>query len=482
MGGKVVTTDSTNSGTAALTYRYIFIFCLWCVLSACQPDTDNNPANPRSNGHGQSGKTLLERIRQRKKIIIATRNAPTTYYDIHDEPAGIEYEMTQAYAQHLGVNVEYLVKDSLLEIFAAIQNGDADLAAAGLTRTAARQERFLFGPAYQQVQQQLVCRRGGKHPDSLAELQDVNIVIPAATSYAEQLQQLQKQYSTLQWRVQDDVETEALLEEVWQKKIDCTVADSNIVAINRRYYPELSVRFNITEPEDLAWALHPDAYELQKSLQSWFAKFAQTGKQDALLERYYGYIDLFDYVDTRAFNRRVKKVLPKYQAIFIRAAQQQQLDWRLLAAQAYQESHWRPRAKSPTGVRGIMMLTLTTAKELGVKSRLDPRQSIHGGARYLRQLLKRVPDEISEHDRAWFALAAYNVGMGHMHDARRLAERLGKDPNQWHSLAEVLPLLSQKKYYRTLKYGYARGREPVNYVNRIRDYYDILQQTLPGSK
>mgnify|MGYP002624872028 FL=1 len=183
-------------------------------------------------------------------------------------------------------------------------------------------------------------------------------------------------------------------------------------------------------------------------------------------------------MDTRRFIRRINTVLPKYKDQFKAAARKYDLDWMLLAAQAYQESHWRTNARSPTGVRGIMMLTMNTARELNVKSRLDPVQSIHGGARYFKQLHDRIPEEVQEPDRTWFALAAYNVGMGHIYDARALAQRLGNDPNTWVGLSEVLPLLSQKKYYRTLKHGYARGREPVIYVQRIRDYHDILHQRL----
>ena len=124
----------------------------------------------------------------------------------------------------------------------------------------------------------------------------------------------------------------------------------------------------------------------------------------------------------------------------------------------------------------MMMLTLNTARELGVANRLDPQESIDGGAKYLDQMRQRLPDDVQEPDRTWFALAAYNVGMGHLQDARELAVRLEKNPNSWADLKEVLPLLSKKKYYTTLKYGYARGSEPVTYVTRIRNFEDILIQ------
>ena len=144
----------------------------------------------------------------------------------------------------------------------------------------------------------------------------------------------------------------------------------------------------------------------------------------------------------------------------------------------YQESHWNPKAVSPTGVRGIMMLTLETAGHLGIKNRLDPYSSIYGGAKYLAQIRKRFGDELKEPDRTWFAMAAYNVGYYHVEDARKIAVQLNKDPNKWIDLKTTLPLLSRKKWYKKTRFGYARGWEPVKYVENIRRYYDLLNYHL----
>ena len=204
----------------------------------------------------------------------------------------------------------------------------------------------------------------------------------------------------------------------------------------------------------------------------------KNGELAELKDKYYGYIEVFDYVDTRALTRRIKRLLPKFRPMFEEAEQRHGIDWTLLAAQSYQESHWNPRAKSPTGVRGIMMLTLTTAKEMGIKSRLNAKDNIMGGAKYLSKMQKRLPKSITGHDRERMALAAYNVGFGHLRDAFVLAKRLEKNPDLWSDVSTVMPLLGQKKYYRTLKHGYARGWEPVRYVKRIRDYQDIIVQNL----
>jgi membrane-bound lytic murein transglycosylase F len=205
-----------------------------------------------------------------------------------------------------------------------------------------------------------------------------------------------------------------------------------------------------------------------------FAKIQKNGRLEQLRERYYGHIEQLDYVGTRLYTRHVKQVLPEFRPLFQKAAKLYKLDWRLLAAIGYQESHWRPKAMSPTGVRGIMMLTQATAAEIGIEDRLDPEASIMGGAQYFRETLDRIPERIPRPDRIWLALAAYNVGFYHLDDARIITQMNGGDPDKWVDVKKNLPLLSQSKWYKKVEHGYARGNEPVNYVENIRIYYDLL--------
>jgi membrane-bound lytic murein transglycosylase F len=264
--------------------------------------------------------------------------------------------------------------------------------------------------------------------------------------------------------------------QVWEGEFDCTVADSNIVDINRRYFPELIAPFNLSREQPLAWAMPPGGGELEKAVNRWLQDFEADGRLAVLLERYYGFVEAFDYVDVRVYLRRIEQRFPRYQEYFREAAEEYGLPPLLLAAQGYQESHWNPRASSPTGVRGIMMLTRPTARAMGVDNRLDPRQSIFGGARYLARMKERFVEEVKEPDRTWLALAAYNIGRAHLHDAQTLARQQGLNPYLWRDIKQVLPLLSQKKYYKKLRYGYARGMEPVRYVQRIREYQHILRE------
>lgn len=421
----------------------------------------------------------FKEIKNSGKIVFITRNAPTAYYEDRDGSfAGIEYEMAAAFARHLGLEPEFKVIQSISGILDALANGEGDIAAAGLTHTAERANSFLMGPTYQKVQQLVVCRRGGARPKKVDDLSGVGIRVVARSSYEERLNALKETHPDLIWAIDDSLDTEQLLREVWLGNLDCTVSDDNIFSINRRYYPELISVFSMSDPEPLAWLLHRKSGKLKKTVDAWFDEFEASGELSQLIEKYYGYIEIFDYVDTRKFVRRIGNMLPRYRPLFEEMSDQTGLSWTLLAAQSYQESHWDPRAESPTGVKGIMMLTLPAAEDLGGVDRLDPEQSIRGGANYLSQLKRRLPKEIEEPDRTWIALAAYNVGISHLYDARGLARRLNKNPDRWKSLAEVLPLLAQRQYYKSLKHGYARGSEPVRYVNRIRDYEDILHRAL----
>ena len=182
--------------------------------------------------------------------------------------------------------------------------------------------------------------------------------------------------------------------------------------------------------------------------------------------------------EIKIFLKHITTRLPFYRPEFQQAEKKTGIPWVFLASMSYQESKWNRHAISPTGVRGLMMLTRSTAADMGIQNRLDPKKSIAGGARYLAHLYKRLPDVIQAPDRMHLALASYNVGIGHVKDAQLLARRLGKNPNQWDDLKDVLPLLAKKKYYDNLSHRYARGWEPVQYFKRIRAYRKILDQVI----
>ena len=425
------------------------------------------------DGSGQgSHADLLKRIKQKGELVILTTNQPTTYYiDREGNPTGPEYDMTESFADTLGVNTRYLILDSTDAVINALRSGEGDIAAAGLTITDERTSEFAFGPSYMDISEYLVCHRDTRFVDDIDDLKGLEIVVPASTSYVDTLQQ---QYPGIDWSMNENLVTPNLLEQVRAKEIECTISDSTIFDINRRYYPEISAKYTLNKGSQLAWMFAKNNPRLSGAISQWFTEYKDSGEYARNIEKYYGYTDAFDYVDIQKFKRRIKSRLPKYKDMFIKAANKNGISPSLLAAQSYQESHWNPKAKSPTGVRGIMMLTQPVAKSLGVTSRLDAKQNIYAGAKYHAKMKKMFDDDLKEPDKTWMALAAYNVGRGHFRDAQGLARKLGKNPNLWIDMKEVLPLLSEKEYYKDLTYGYARGNEPVQYVTRIREYDDIL--------
>ncbi len=414
----------------------------------------------------------FSRIIERGYVSVGTLYGPNSYYAEASGYAGFEYELAQKYAESLNVSLKIVSSYSLDELFNQLDSGEVDFLAAGLSVTNNRLSRYRFAPSYEKTSQKLVFKQGNNRPRKIQDLTG-SLMVTVSSSHVETLENLKKTYDGLQWQETSEFDSEELLLKVLNGDIDYTIIDSNTLAINRRYYPEISIGFTIKEATPLAWMVSKDSDDaILSSLIEFFGKVHHDGTILALDDKYYGHVEQFNYVETRTFIAAVEKKLPKYQALFEKHAQE--VDWRLLAAISYQESHWHPHARSHTGVRGMMMLTLSTAKQMGIKSRLDAEQSIRGGAKYFKKMMNRMPDRIPTPDRTWFALASYNVGFGHLNDARIITKQQGGDPDRWVDVKMRLPLLQQKKYYKKTKYGYARGNEPVRYVENIRRYYDTL--------
>jgi len=419
-------------------------------------------------------RSQLEAVKAAGKLRVLTFNGPTTYYEGPGGPSGFEYDLAQAFASQLGVTLEMVVEPNFPELIPRLLRGDADFAAAGLTITEARSQILRFTPPYQETRQQVIYRRGNERPRGIGDLVGHSLTVLAGSSYVDELRRRKQDLPGLTWNEVDDVGIEELMIEVWWGLVELSVADSNMVSVMRQFYPELHVAFDLSAPQPLAWAFRPGDPTLLQAASEFIEGYRKSGDLARLIERHYGPALRSNFLDTVTFQRRAESVLPVYRALFVEAAEKSGLDWRLLAAMAYQESLWDPEAVSPTGVRGIMMLTEDTATQLGIADRNDPEASILGGARYLRGLLDRLPARIPDPDRSWLALAAYNVGMGHLEDARVLTEMQGADPDSWADVRARLPLLTEKRWYEKLKFGYARGFEPVHYVSRIRAFYDIL--------
>ncbi|MDH3615580.1 MAG: membrane-bound lytic murein transglycosylase MltF [Gammaproteobacteria bacterium] len=427
-------------------------------------------------GTCSSPPSILEQVLDTGELRVVTRDSPTSYTFGPNGPSGPEYDLVQAFAKELGVDLFIQSVDSVSEILPMLVAGDAHMAAAGLSITESRREYLNFGHPYKSVNVHLIYKLGTGKPRSIEDILDRSIEVVASSSHVDLLSSLQAAYPGLTWAENADIEFAELLSKVAMNEIDLTVADSPDFNIQRHFYPDLRIALDLEIGDPIAWAFPKG---MADSLLARADEFLIAADREGLIariqDRYFGHTKKFDYVGTRNFIRHYENRLPRYRAMFEQAGRDWGVDWRLLAAIGYQESHWRSQAVSPTGVRGIMMLTQATADYLSIDDRLDPESSIFGGARYYARQTERVADSVGEPDRTWMALAAYNVGFNHIKDARMIVEWEGGNPDTWVDLSKALPLLAQRKWYSRLPYGYARGWEPVLYVNNIRRYYNILK-------
>ena len=435
--------------------------------------------------------SLLEKVKESGELRVITRYGLTTYYKWpNGRVTGLEYELARSFAKELGVKLRLFLVKNYADVLPLVADNHFHLAAASLIVTPSRQKLVRFGPYYQDITQLLVYRRGTKRPpNSLAELSATKYInVTTGSNQIDILKALKQEHPQIVWKELVNIAPSELLKRIWKKQIKYALVDSNEVLQERRFYPELQVAFNLSQRRNhLAWAFSRTNNDnsLYLAAIQFFNQLRRKGELERLLERYYGHIsesEKFNYYNMRVFYRNIKKRLPKYQKFFKRVANHYNLDWRFLAAISYQESRWNPAAVSKTGVKGLMMLTKSTAQEMGVKNRKDPLESIQGGTKYFLAIKKRIPQQISEPDKTWFALAAYNVGLGHVRDIRRLTKMQGDNPDHWVDIKKHLPKLSEKKWYEQMNYGAARGYEPVHFVENIRRFYDILIMEMDQKK
>ena len=431
--------------------------------------------------------TVLDRVRDRGELRVITVAGPATYYEGPEGPAGLELDLTGRFAEELGVRLRTVVVPSADAGLDALTGGGGELVAAALVVTTERKRRVRFGPAYEETVIQAVYRQGTPPPRRVEDLIGRQVEVIAGALEAQELATLQARHPGLTWRETPASARGDLVDLVHEQLVDYTLATSQEVALLQRFYPEIRVGFDLGPTRPVAWAFPRDTDDsLYVAAVHFFNRLRATGELAQLLERHFGHVGKFEYADVRGMLLHIAQRLPELLTHFQEAAAQSGFDWRLLAAVGYQESRWDPGAVSPTGVRGVMMLTQETARRMGVKRREDPRASIHGGARYLALMRESVPAEIPEPDRTWLALAAYNVGLGHLLDARTITRAHGASADRWVEVKQRLPLLGKPQWYRKTRHGRARGAEPVDFVDRVRHYHDILvwhdSRNRPGSR
>lgn len=420
-----------------------------------------------------------------QELVVVTRNTPTTYFFDGDRASGFDYSLVKRFAQQNGMTLRIKVAFSLPELFDMLEQGEAHIAAAGLSKSLERDTRFHASLPYLHQKPLVVYKSGSLRPQTLEEMTGRDLIVVAGSAHIESLTALQSQMPDLSWREIHAADSLELMQLVTDGKAELAIVDSIEFSIQQRLFPRIVAALELGESAPVVWYLPrtPAGAETQLLVDD-FIEAAHASGEIAQLERlHFGRFMYASRLGSLVFQRKVRDALPAWQPLIETVAEEYQMDWTLLAAIAYQESHWDPEARSRTGVRGMMMLTQATANELGIADRTDAAESLRGGARFLKDLHRRLPSDIDEPDRTSMALAAYTIGMGHLEDARVITERAGGNPHLWPDVRAHLPELQNPSVFTSTKYGFAEGAQAVTYVDNIRHYEGILQlQSLPDQR
>lgn len=407
----------------------------------------------------------LEQVRTAGELRVLSRSGPVSHYQSTEGLTGFEYTLLKGFADELGVKL-------------VLQNVDSapfDLASPSVINSHTAKTHYEYTSGFMDLSLQLIYNSTQSAPADIKALTGKKVLVVNSASVPLPLQQLQQSLPDIHWEQVENVDMTDLLDMVERGHADYAIVDSAIFNIHRYSYPHTQVAFDMQAPQSLAWALVP-SYDasLYEAAQKYLTKIKTNGQLTQISAQFFDHFIEVNTDDALMFSKRLEKRFPRWKTSIQAAAEKYNLDWQLVAAVGYQESHWIPNAESPTGVRGFMMLTPNTAKDLGVQNLEDPTQSIFGGAKYLRYLMDTLTDTIQGEDRLYMALAAYNQGIGHLADARALTRKLKGDPNSWQDVSKAFPLLAREQYYSNATHGYSRGWEPVLYVKNVMNYHKIL--------
>ncbi len=414
-------------------------------------------------------------IRERGVLRVVTLNQPTTWYLGTHGPEGLEYELASAFAASRKLRLEMWPAADTAALRAALKSGRADIAAAQLTASAAAGDTALACTPYDEVVQHWVYRRGEPRPRTLADVAAARVIVAEDGPEAAMLDvHAGKLGQPLEWIVIPRGAEMTPLDALGEGIADVALIDGYRFVFERALHPGVAVAFSLPARRPVGWLVRPDAPGLRDAVDQFFAAKKRSGQLQKRVQRWMQSTTALRSVTAREFGELIETRLPALQGFFEQASVQTNVDWRFIAALAYQESQWNPRAESPNGAQGIMMLMPPTARSLGVRNVFDPRENILAGARYFVQVRDQIPARIPEPDRSWFAVAAYNIGYGHLESARVIAQMRGRNPDRWADVRDSLPLLSDPVWHARVKTGYARGWEAAYTVDRVQQFASVL--------
>lgn len=426
-----------------------------------QGETEAKPAN-----------TL---VAEKRKFVLITRNDLQGYYNYEDQPQGFEYELANLFAEQTGMELQIVAGSGWQDIQSALLNNRADII-AGIVTSIPGHERFAFSQSYMTARQVPVYNKKQPPINCAADLDGRTVAVASGSAYQTRLDALMSDGLICNAVYYQDKTADDFVKGVSEGLYDVTMVYDYLALAYTRHYPNIAIGAVVKDDLELAWAVRPEDTALLAKINVFFSEMQADGSLERLYDRYFGLNSDQSYNELESFHRRIKRSLPNYHNTILQTAYQYGFDWRLIAAVIYQESQFNPNAVSYYGAAGLMQIMPKTAASLGLPAEniYDPHKNIAVGVRYLKRMYDLF-ENAEDQERIKLALAAYNVGIGHVLDARKLAADRGLDKEQWDNVGEMLLLLSQKEHYAAARYGYCNGRETNNYVNNITTFYDILR-------
>ncbi|HOP04810.1 MAG TPA: transporter substrate-binding domain-containing protein [Tenuifilaceae bacterium] len=463
--------------------KWIVIIGL-ALLFSC--DFDRNSTRSK----GDDGSRDLEQIIADGVLTAVTEFNSTNYFIYKGEPMGYQFDMLQAFAEHLGVRLEIIAENNLEEAFKMLEEGEVDVFANNLTVTGTRSKKFSFTIPHSQTRQVLVQRKkvaeetGVEVIRNPIDLSNRIVYVQKGSASANRLRNLSDEIGTPIVIVEmSKYEADELIELVANSEIDYTVCDEDVAKVNANYFENIDIETPVSFEQNLAWAVGKDSPMLLNELNEWLEGFAKTAEYRIIRTKYFENSIWAKRIINELTAIRNGKI-SKFDDGFKNASNKIDWDWRLFASMVYQESRFKHNVKSNKGAYGLMQFMPSTAKYFGVKHKTDPDTQIEAGAKYLRWLDNRFIDSIPDpEERIKFILASYNAGLGHVIDARNLARKYGKNPNVWENNVDYFILnKSNPEFYKddVVKHGYCRGEETYNYVTQIISRYKHYRNIIPN--
>lgn len=414
-------------------------------------------------------------IMRNDTLRVITLNTSTSYFIYRDQQMGYHYDIISDFCSYHGLIPQIIVAENTDALTTMLQNGEGDVIAYNLPVTNEMKDSFLYA-GFMQISHQVLVQRVRQVDSMLTDVVELigkEVTVIDNSKHFDRIENLNSELGggiIIDKADSDSLVAEDLIRMVSRGELEFTVSDDDIAKLNQTYFRNLDVHLPISFDQRSSWIVRNDSPILADSLNSWFERTKAEPAYQRIEKRYFEETKGYSEVRFLSVNDNLDMgVISPYDVYFRRYGEQTGLDWRLLASVSFQESTFDSGASSWAGAAGLMGLMPSTAASLGVQSEhlFDPESNIRAGSEYLKMLLGVFSTIDDSNEQLRMSLAAYNGGIGHIFDARALAEKYGASPDIWDGNVErYIQLKRLEQYYNdpVCKNGYFRGDETVNYV------------------